>query len=58
MALLQALHNLHININPDSLTNVKSTSSKVVLFAKKGEVVTVECTAFGISNSLQVRLLV
>ena len=56
MAVLQALHDLRVNINPDTLTNVESTGAKVALLTKKGEVVTVKSTTLSISHSLQVRL--
>jgi hypothetical protein len=56
MAMLQALHHLRVNVNPDALTNVKSTGAKVALLTKKGEVVTVKSTTLSISHSLQVRL--
>ena len=56
MALLQALHYLHININPYTLTNIKSTATKVVLLAEEGKVVTVKSTTLSIGHSLQIRL--
>ena len=58
MAVLQALHDLRVNVNPDTLTNVESTGAKVALLTKKGEVVTVKSTTLSISHGLQVRLQV